>query len=61
VPWSVFTGIRETQRLFLLLDQHGRHVRGFIPKRGIDDPVHVAELGRFVRGRIRAAAYDQMS
>ncbi len=56
VPWSVFTGMRETERLFLLLDQHGRHVRGFIPKRGIDDPVRVAELGRFVRGSIRAAS-----
>ncbi|HKB30716.1 MAG TPA: YcxB family protein [Streptosporangiaceae bacterium] len=56
VPWSVFSGIRETERLFLLLDQRGRHVRGFIPKRGVGEPARVAELGRFVRGRIRAAS-----
>jgi hypothetical protein len=32
LPWSALTGVRETKRLFLLLDQEGRHVRGFIPK-----------------------------
>jgi hypothetical protein len=38
LPWSVLTGVRETDRLFLLLDQGGRHVRGFIPKTALDDP-----------------------
>jgi hypothetical protein len=56
LPWSVLTGVRETSRLFLLLDQRGRHVRGFIPKHGIDDPVREAEIGRFLRGRIRSVA-----
>src|ERR1700730_11949171 len=32
LPWSVLTGVRETGRMFLLLDRGGRHVRGFIPK-----------------------------
>ena len=27
LPWSVLTGVRETERLFLLLDQGGSHVR----------------------------------
>jgi hypothetical protein len=56
LPWSVLTGIRETSRLYLLLDQRGRHVRGFIPKHGIDDPVREAEIGRYLRNRIRSAA-----
>jgi hypothetical protein len=32
LPWSALTGVRETGRLFLLLDQENRHVRGFVPK-----------------------------
>ena len=35
LPWSALTGVRETKRLFLLLDQEDRHVRGFIPKAGM--------------------------
>jgi hypothetical protein len=56
LPWSVLSGVRETTRLFLLLDRRGRHVRGFIPKHGIDDPVREAEIGRLLRSRIRASA-----
>ena len=45
LPWSALTGVRETGRLFLLLDQGGRHVRGFIPKTGLGD-LPDAELGQ---------------
>jgi hypothetical protein len=54
LPWSVLTGVRETERLFLLLDQGGRHVRGFIPKTSLGDPRPNAELGRLIRERIRS-------
>jgi hypothetical protein len=54
LPWSVLTGIRETERLFLL-DQEGRHARGFIPKNGLGDPRNSADLGRLLRERIRPA------
>ena len=37
LPWSALTGVRETGRLFLLLDQDGSHVRGFVPKTGAGD------------------------
>jgi integrase/recombinase XerD len=37
LPWSALAGVRETDRMFLLLDREGRHVRGFIPKSGQDD------------------------
>jgi hypothetical protein len=57
LPWSVLTGVRETSRLYLLLDQRGRHVRGFIPKHGIDDLVREAEIGRFLRSRIRSGNF----
>ena len=50
LPWSALTGVRETGRLFLLLDQEDRHVRGFIPKASPGD----AELGAFIRERITA-------
>jgi hypothetical protein len=56
LPWSVLTGVRETRRLYLLLDQKGRHVRGFIPKAGLDDPEPNPELGQLIRERIRSAA-----
>jgi hypothetical protein len=55
LPWSVLTGVRETARLFLLLDQEGRHVRGFIPKTGLGDAPPAGELGRLIRERIRSA------
>ena len=45
LPWSALTGVRETARLFLLLDQEGRHVRGFVPKAGPGDLPPDAELG----------------
>jgi hypothetical protein len=54
LPWSVLTGVRETKRLVLLLDQGGRHVRGFIPKTSLGDPRPNAELGRLIRERIRS-------
>jgi hypothetical protein len=56
LPWSVLTGVRETRRLYLLLDQEGRHVRGFVPKTGLDDPEPNPGLGRLLRERIRSAA-----
>jgi hypothetical protein len=54
VPWSVLTGVRETARLFLLLDQGGRHVRGFIPKNRLGGPQPSAELGKLICERIRS-------
>jgi hypothetical protein len=45
LPWSALTGVRETGRLFLLLDQEDRHVRGFIPKASPGDLPPGAELG----------------
>jgi|SRR5215469_12407348 len=51
-PWSVLTGVRETERLFLLLDQEDRHVRGFIPKAGPDDLPAGTDLGDLIRARI---------
>jgi len=52
LPWSVLTGVRETERLFLLLDQEDRHVRGFIPKAGPDDLPPGTDLGDLIRARI---------
>lgn len=52
LPWSVLTGVRETERLFLLLDREDRHVRGFIPKTGLGDAPPAGELGRLIRERI---------
>ena len=46
LPWSALAGACETRRLFLLLDQEGRNVRGFIPKTGLADLQPDAELGR---------------
>jgi hypothetical protein len=54
VPWSALTGIRETRRLFLLLDQGGHHVRGFIPKAALGDLPKDTELGQLIRQRIAA-------
>jgi hypothetical protein len=55
LPWSALAGACETERLFLLLDQEGRTVRGFIPKAGLGDAPPAAELGRLIRERIRSA------
>src|SRR5215472_5347578 len=52
LPWSVLTGVRETERLFLLLDQEDRHVRGFIPKTDPDDLPPGTDLGDLIRARI---------
>lgn len=54
LPWSALTGVRETGRLFLLLDQADRHVRGFVPKASPGDLPPDAELGSFIRERITA-------
>jgi hypothetical protein len=54
LPWSALTGVRETGRLFLLLDLQDRHVRGFIPKASPGDLPPDAELGDFIRERITA-------
>ena len=56
LPWSVLTGVRETGRLFLLLDLQDRHVRGFIPKAGPEGLPLGVELGDFIRERITAEA-----
>jgi hypothetical protein len=57
VPWSALTGIRETKRLFLLLDQDGGHVRGFIPKAALADLPPDTKLGELIRERIMARAH----
>ena len=62
LPWSALTGVRETRRLYLLLDLEGRHVRGFVPKTGLDDPELTPRLGRLHPGadqvrRIRSACH----
>jgi hypothetical protein len=54
LPWSALTGVRETRRLFLLLDLQDRHVRGFIPKASPGSLPPDAELGDFIRERITA-------
>jgi hypothetical protein len=56
LPWSVLSGVRETGRLFLLLDLQDRHVRGFIPKASPDGLPPDVELGDFIRQRITAGA-----
>jgi hypothetical protein len=53
LPWSALTGVRETERMLLLLDRGGRHVRGFIPKTRLGD-LPYATLGRLIRERISA-------
>lgn len=55
LPWSALAGASETGRLFLLLDQEGRNVRGFIPKAGPAGQPPDADLGTLIRGRIRSA------
>ena len=52
LPWPALAGACETGRLFLLLDQDGRNVRGFIPKAGRGGPQPDAELGNLIRERI---------
>jgi hypothetical protein len=52
LPWSALTGVRETERLFLLLDREDRHVRGFIPKAALGDLPAGTGLGELIRERI---------
>ena len=52
LPWSALAGACETGRLFLLLDQEGRNVRGFIPKTGRCDLQPDTELDSLIRERI---------
>ncbi len=52
LPWPALAGACETGRLFLLLDQEGRNVRGFIPKTGRGGLQPDAELGSLIRERI---------
>jgi hypothetical protein len=52
LPWPALAGACETGRLFLLLDQEGRNVRGFIPKTGRGDLQPDAELSSLIRERI---------
>jgi len=54
LPWPALAGACETGRLFLLLDQEGRNVRGFIPKGGRGDAQPGAELGSLIREWIRS-------
>jgi hypothetical protein len=56
LPWSALTGVRETGRMFLLLDQGNQHVRGFIPKAGTGDLSPGTGLGDLIRARISGAA-----
>jgi len=55
LPWSALAGAHETERLFLLMDQEGRTVRGFIPKASRSDLQPDADLGSLIRERIRSA------
>jgi hypothetical protein len=55
LPWSALTGVRETKRLFLLLDQEGRHVRGFIPKAGLAHLPPEVAIVRLIRDQITTA------
>src|SRR5262249_5573070 len=52
LPWPALAGACETERLFLLLDQEGRNVRGFIPTTGRGGQQPDAELSRLIRDRI---------
>ena len=52
LPWPALAGACETGRLFLLLDQEGRNVRGFIPKTGRGGLQPDAELDSLIRERI---------
>src|SRR5436309_14236991 len=52
LPWPALAGACETERLFLLLDQEGRNVRGFIPKTGRGDLRPDGELSSLIRERI---------
>ncbi len=63
LPWSALTGVRETKRLFLLLDQEGHHVRGFIPKAALAALPAEAGVGQLIRERIEAGqmAVSQLS
>jgi len=54
LPWSALTGVRETKRLFLLLDQEDRHVRGFIPKAGLAHLPQEVGIVRLIRDQIPA-------
>ena len=54
LPWSALTGVRETKRLFLLLDQEDRHVRGFIPKAGLAHLPPEVGIVRLIRDQITA-------
>src|SRR5579871_1483001 len=54
LPWSALSGIRETRRLFLLLDQEGRHVRGFIPKAALARLPAEVGIARLIRDQITA-------
>jgi len=56
LPWSALTGVRETGRMFLLLDQGNQHVRGFIPKAGAGDLAPGTGLGELIRTRIAAGS-----
>jgi hypothetical protein len=51
-PAVALTGVRETKRLFLLLDQEGRHVRGFIPKAGLAHLPPEVGVVRLIRDQI---------
>ena len=52
LPWSVLTGVRETERLFLLLDRGSSHVRGFIPKAARGNLPPGTELSGLIREHI---------
>ena len=57
LPWSALSGVRETKRLLLLLDQEGRHVRGFIPKAGLAHLPPEVGIVNLIRDRIAAVNY----
>lgn len=48
-PWSMFSSVRETDQLFLLVG-HSAAVAGLmLPKRGLSDPASVPRLSEFLR------------
>jgi hypothetical protein len=54
LPWTALAGACETKRLFLLLGQEGRNVRGFIPKTGLANLQPEGDLGQLIGERIRS-------
>lgn len=51
LPWSALTGVRETEKTFILLGRAGK-IRSRLPKRTLSDPSLVQPLTDFLRGAV---------